>query len=537
MEWTLPAGEDRLAIPHDQAYDFPEGFRATIRFSCDFTKIRPGRFANLVTKGSDYDRGWSLMLRQDGWLLVNLAGLESGKAYHLSSLGLQSDREYALTVIVRPGETRVFVDGVEKGSYRYRGSRDFSRSAGPLQIGTMGGYRFFGRLHSVKLESVASLSDLPPPLEPLPEYRLEPPAEQAAAHILWTRSVWAPPDRYVGWPTVCRLKNGTILAVFSGDREGHVCPWGKIQMVRSEDDGETWSAAQTIANGPVDDRDAGVMELPNGEVLVTYFTSIYYRNLLKGAVSPSDPKFAWKRHDEKIPEDVWRSALGYFAVRSSDGGRTWGVPVRLDVKGNTPHAPALCADGTLFALLYRSGGGMPEGRRDVFGGRSADGGRTWTCVGGPVSDPARENAVADGYNEPAVVECADGSLLGLIRYHHGDCHLRQTRSTDGGKTWSVAERTPMLGYPAHLLRLPDGTLVCSYGRRAEDDYGEHACLSHDNGRTWEVENEILLARGFGPDLGYPSTCLCRDGALLTVYYQQPAPGRLCALMATKWRLR
>ena len=75
----------------------------------------------------------------------------------------------------------------------------------------------------------------------------QPPKEQARAEIKWVKEICVEKDRYIGWPTVCRLANGDLLAVFSGDRDSHICPWGKVQMVRSTDDGETWGAPVTIA--------------------------------------------------------------------------------------------------------------------------------------------------------------------------------------------------------------------------------------------------------------------------------------------------
>ena len=49
------------------------------------------------------------------------------------------------------------------------------------------------------------------------------------------------PGRYIGWPTIARTAQGELLVVFSGDREAHVCPFGKTQLVRSRDGGKTWS--------------------------------------------------------------------------------------------------------------------------------------------------------------------------------------------------------------------------------------------------------------------------------------------------------
>lgn len=65
------------------------------------------------------------------------------------------------------------------------------------------------------------------------------------ADVLWTRPLLKGYDRYIGWPTACRTSKGEILAVFSGDRDAHVCPHGKVQLTRSTDNGETWSKAET----------------------------------------------------------------------------------------------------------------------------------------------------------------------------------------------------------------------------------------------------------------------------------------------------
>lgn len=58
------------------------------------------------------------------------------------------------------------------------------------------------------------------------------------------------PGRYIGWPTIVRTSKGELIVTFSGDRDAHVCPWGKTQMVRSRDNGKTWSDVVTINNTP-----------------------------------------------------------------------------------------------------------------------------------------------------------------------------------------------------------------------------------------------------------------------------------------------
>ena len=334
----------------------------------------------------------------------------------------------------------------------------------------------------------------------------QPPKEQARAEIKWVKEICVEKDRYIGWPTVCRLANGDLLTVFSGDRDSHICPWGKVQMVRSTDDGETWSAPVTIANGILDDRDAGIVQLPDGEIIVTWFTSVAYR---APGILAKHPEY--KKHDEKLDKEAANAAMGYFLIRSRDNGKTWSKPEKLANCDQTPHGPIVLKDGSLLQIGRRTAivnatAMNRYGRTTITVSRSTDAGRTWTILCPVVPDK-------DGY-------------------------MRQTISKDGGKTWSPMAKTDMLGLPPHLLVLPDGKLVCVYGRRlANPGFGEFACISDDGGKTWDVANEISLASSHSGDLGYPASCLLANGDILTVFYQQPKPGQKTCLMATRWRVK
>ena len=83
-------------------------------------------------------------------------------------------------------------------------------------------------------------------------------------------------NRYHGWPTLTRCKSGELMVVCSGGRDSHVCPFGRVELIRSSDNGKTWTFARTILDGPVDDRDAGIVETYRGTLLVSTFTSNAY---------------------------------------------------------------------------------------------------------------------------------------------------------------------------------------------------------------------------------------------------------------------
>ncbi len=375
------------------------------------------------------------------------------------------------------------------------------------------------------------------------------PVQQKRAELLWTKVLCKQPGRYIGWPSICLRQNGELVAVFSGDRDEHVCPWGKVQMIKSTDGGETWSAERTICNTPLDDRDAGIVELPNQDLLVTWFTSVAYAARIKdrSSLRPASPEFYWALHDEKISQAVKEEWLGYFTARSTDGGLTWEKPVRT--RGSANHGPVLLKDGQLLFVGRHHGGDnnsavWKDTQHAVTVEESCDGGRSWQFLTNIEPTPPDE---IEQFHEPFAVETNDGRIVAQFRFHakpapgtkHRDdsqSTLRQAESSDGGRTWTRMKPTPIQGYPPHLIRLNSGKVLTVYGRRIQA-FGEYACLSDDQGRTWDVAHEIKLAGNFNGDLGYPASVELPDGSILTVYYQSEKEGEKTCLMGTKWRVK
>ncbi len=541
FEWKNPGGEAlTLKLPHDPAYSFPGGFKATVRFACDLDKIgERSNHANLFCKGNDFLDGYCVMVRKDGKLLIDIKGIMP-QYYVCHDVKFDSMREYLLEVYVTKTAVRVFVDGKERGSYPYAGKFDFSNKH-PLQLGSMGGYTFSGRLPLVRLEPLADVKL--PPGGPAPLVT-EAPKHQPLAEILWTKPICVQKGRYIGWPTAIITQEGTILAAFSGDRDAHVCPWGKTQLVRSDDEGETWSDAVTISNSAVDDRDCGMLQLADGEILVIWASGPSW-NGISGFMTNDYPvgsqRHQWQQHAAKLPPDLIKADSGIWCMRSRDDGRAWSKREKLTtMSAFTPHGPIQLKDGTLFHI-GRTGYKEPElrGRTRITTMRSTDGGHVWEQLCYALPDKNGENSQPQMFHEPHAIELKDGRLMILVRYHGDDRCMRQSFSADGGKTWSPMEKTPMLGLPPHLLRLQDGRILCTFARRFPQPtgFGEYACLSSDEGKSWDTEREIFLSAHTDGDLGYPSTVQLKNGDLLTVYYQPAESKELPCLMATKWRLR
>lgn len=360
-------------------------------------------------------------------------------------------------------------------------------------------------------------------------------AEQPKAVIEEIRVIsWKPP-LYHGWPTLARRRNGELLLAFSGGREAHVCPFGRLELMRSADDGRTWGWPQVLYDGPIDERDAGVVETPKGSLLVTTFTSVAYAALLAAAEKlPADLpsgwtaiKLAeWQAAHRRISDQQRKGEEGAWILRSTDGGVTWSS--RSPIISNSPHGPIALRDGR---MLYPGREWTGESRAGVC--QSTDDGVTWDWLG---TIPTRPGDNHREYHELHGVECNDGTLIVQIRNHNKphDGETLQTKSTDGGKTWSIPQSINVWGHPSHLLKLSDGRLLMSYGYRRAP-LGNQARISVDCGETWS-EPIIISGDGTTTDLGYPSTVECKDGTLVTVWYEVLKGSPNAQLRQARWRL-
>ncbi len=347
---------------------------------------------------------------------------------------------------------------------------------------------------------------------------------------------------YQGWPSVCRDENGVLYAVASSFRMEHICPFGKTAMYVSRNGGRTWSPPIVVNDTCLDDRDAGILYMGGGRMLVTWFShpaDVYlheYYTAIKNSAQPVEggPVVGMLgAYPFLTPE---QAAGGSFLRVSEDYGMTWSDPVRLPV--SAPHGPSLCRDGTLIYLgkeLYSSACAVPEEPGVVAAYASTDGGYTWERRG-LCGKPA--DLSWDHFHEPHVVEFPDGSLFGVIRAQGaGVAHgftVYSTTSRDGGRTWSPWRCLGISGSPPHLLLHSSGALICVFGRR-EAPFGERAIVSRDMGETWPDEY-ILDDRASDGDLGYPASVELDDGRILTVYYQKyPGDGKP-SILYTVWSL-
>jgi len=333
------------------------------------------------------------------------------------------------------------------------------------------------------------------------------------------RTISVQPEHYIGWPTLTRLRSGELLVVYSGGRQAHVCPFGRVELMRSRDDGETWSWPEVLMDSAIDDRDAGICETSRGTLLVTTFTSLAYE-----AVKNRPP--LWDSVDRRLDPQRRKALLGMWMLRSTDGGLTWSAPYRVPV--NSPHGPTSLSDGR---LLY-AGKQLWEGTGKIGVAESRDDGASWRWL---ADIPTRPGDTHENYHELHAVETSPGKLISHIRNHNNanKGETLQSESSDGGRSWSAPRTIGVWGLPSHLARLRNGDIVMSYGYRRAP-FGNQARISKDGGLTWSTPITIS-SDGAGVDLGYPSTVELASGDPLTLWYERLASSPQGVLRTRRWQ--
>lgn len=317
-------------------------------------------------------------------------------------------------------------------------------------------------------------------------------------------------DQKAWFPDVVKLQDGRLVTVFYQATQ-HSRDDGRYMWTESTDDGKTWSTPRVLIDTPEDDRDAQITQLRDGTIIINWFRTDWSQEHTTGAV-----------------------ILGTFVTRSTDGGETWSDPVQVESSMSCGCGPkqgayqlgwaattgkiAELPNGDLLVPLY---GTLPDttvGQASVV--RSSDGGLTW-----PLENEAMI-PVPPGVSlsELSLAVGGDGEVTGLLRTagnSSGGGASHATDSYDGGRTWTMPVITTMKGQAHHILELPGGRLLATYGDRSGtfDSVEPTVGRLRMPGGTWEDFDSVLLFRaGRTVDQSDPSTAVLRGGHLFTVSY-------------------
>jgi hypothetical protein len=335
---------------------------------------------------------------------------------------------------------------------------------------------------------------------------------------------------FVGWVSPVRLRNGEWLVGFSagywhasaptplrfspeniesyikmGLPADIVAPTGgRAMIIRSGDEGKTWSKPVTILDTPDDDRHPAFMEFPDGTLICTVFT---YPGADEADVL-------------KNPQLAYRTAI----IRSFDHGRSWDQklirPPSPFIGDETNGPMVLLKDGSVLLTIDGSPKDGSPAQAAFF--TSNDKGSTWTLLStvkagnqlqevivSKEMDTEKSRVLSKEHDlyEANTAVLPDGQWVMMARPEGDICW-----SGDQGHTWTEPVSFGMRMYAPSLYVLRDGTLVCLHGSYEPDHSGLRVIFSTDGGHTWISPSKnygFLVSRCYG----YGKAMVLPDGSL------------------------
>lgn len=290
------------------------------------------------------------------------------------------------------------------------------------------------------------------------------------------------------FPVVQRLQDGS-LGLVARFGAGHLGLGGRLEFLRSLDEGQSWSKPMVVSAGGLrgDHRCPGFGQMRDGTLVVGYCHCEDYDRY--GNYVHARPK------DKPFPPIRVR--------RSVDMGKTWSKPITLADLGNPRlYAPygkiVVLPDGTALMAVYGGGSYLV---------RSHDNGRTWQDL----------TLISPEHGETALLTLRSGKVLAALRRR--DLTLWLTESEDSGRSWSAPRQvTREKQAPADLIQLKTGEIILNHGNRFFP-FGVRSLISRDEGRMWQPRQSLRLCWwAAGADCGYPSSAEISRGRIFTAYY-------------------
>lgn len=222
-------------------------------------------------------------------------------------------------------------------------------------------------------------------------------------------------------------------------------------LVISRDNGKTWKTKIENSNFYMP-----AMFEKGGKLFgIVYFTY---------PVSPDEEKMIYWTSEDEGKKWVQHQGIVYAPngrqFKSNGIHGTWGSML-------FHQGMQVMKDGSIQGLMYGSFEG--DKKYSVVWVKSTDDCATWNIVSVVASGVPEDYPKAQGYCEPTFANVKDGSLLCVMRIG-SYLPLFQSRSEDGGLTWSAPVEVPGLSQKdaqsvdPHLLLMKSGILILSYGR-------------------------------------------------------------------------
>jgi len=284
---------------------------------------------------------------------------------------------------------------------------------------------------------------------------------------------WFHPYPAKGTSSLTRAPNGDLLMM--ADKS----------VVRSTDQGRTWQELRRFET----DHPMGIGTLAttrDGRVLLVRVN--HEKPFLIQVANSEDNGNTWSDHERvselKLPE-VINTVYTYGQILELRDGT-------LLFFGSTypPFYELLLVEGRRYRQGYNPG-------EMNFCIRSTDGGRTWSGpinIDGPNPNPQMWLSFNAQLSEVSAMETREGEIIAFVRPGPAWA-MWETRSQDGGQTWSMLTTGPFLSYACAAVPRATASGALLVGGRFP---GLGLQVSTDNGMTWDtyqIDTEIWAMGG------------------------------------------
>ena len=265
-----------------------------------------------------------------------------------------------------------------------------------------------------------------------------------------------------GWYYKCanivQAKDGALVAAWQIS-DNHTSLMSHLMAARSTDGGRTWGGYQVLASSNVWE-DQGIWVVPQMSVL---------RDGRIAIVSDWGQRHPGQDMPMLVQWQKPNRGMSNHILWSSDGGKTWTTPEKVDDVGGEPGYVREFSDGTLAFTRTSSAettvlrnAPLPWGnnyyRNEIVFSR--DGGKTWKETARLADSPFH------GDCEVGLAEISRGKIMAASRIGLGNGRFghpsRLLFSDDNGLTWPRAVPAPFYGQRVHLGKLQSGKFLATF---------------------------------------------------------------------------
>ncbi len=256
-------------------------------------------------------------------------------------------------------------------------------------------------------------------------------------------------------------------------------------FLRTIDGGKTWHAGTIPGASPLDFRDVQAFDentalvFSAGTPAKVYKTTDggktwkeTYSNTKKGVFF--DSMAFWDRKNGLAFSDPVKGS--FLLITTTDGGETWNRVPPKNIPPPIPGEAAYAASGTMVAVQGNANAWFCTGGAAARVFRSTNKGKTWTVAKTPIicGQPS------EGIFSVVFKDARNGIIVGGDYKKEGQNKKNAALTTDGGASWKLIENTQPTGFRECVAYVPgtSGKMVITVGPSGSD-------YSMDGGKTWK----------------------------------------------------